>query len=395
MWKNFKEKTLYRQVVIIVILVALLYMIITNMDVIFYQIGRFLRAISPFIVGGAIAYLLNKPAMGIRNALEKSDNGWVVKRAQTLSVVLVFLLLIAGISVVINIAIPIIDSNVRHFADNVTSYYNIFVDMIVNLDSGDLLYGLIPDLDGLLELITPELVNQVGGGAVQIVGHIMNITAWIFNLFLAIIAAFYILMTKESILALTKRLMRMFMNDSTYENVVSYAAKANRIFYRFVGAQFLDACILGTLATIILALLGVPYAVVFGILLGICNMIPIFGSIFATIVTTLVTIFTGGLTLAIVTFVALLILQQVDANFIGPKITGDALGLKPLLIIFAIIIGGHYGRIVGMFIAVPIAALLKVFLEDFMDARERKLRLKEEGEKEEEKEEIEAEGRYA
>jgi predicted PurR-regulated permease PerM len=161
--------------------------------------------------------------------------------------------------------------------------------------------------------------------------------------------------------------------------MASYASKSNRIFYKFVGAQFLDACILGTLSTIILAILGVPYAITFGILLGICNMIPIFGSIFATIVTTVVTILTGGLPLAIVTFIALLILQQIDANFIGPKITGDALGLKPLLIIFAIVVGGHYFKIIGMFVSVPIAAMLKMFLEDFMDAREKKLRLKEGG----------------
>jgi len=378
MWKNFKEKTIYQQVGIIVIEIAILYLIIVNLGGIFGEIRGFLGAVSPFIVGAAIAYLLNKPASGIQSALERSESAWVVKRAQKFSAVIVFIVLIAGISVVINFAIPIIDTNVRHFADNVTIYYNLFVELVVNLESGDFLYGFLPDLSGdLLELITPELVNQVGGGAVQVVGHVMNITSWIFNFFLAIIAAFYILMSKENIMALTKRLMKMFMNESTYRNVTSYATKANRIFYKFVGAQFLDACILGTLATIILALLSVPYAIVFGVLLGICNMIPIFGSIFATIVTTLVTMFTGGIPLAIGTLVALLILQQVDANFIGPKITGDALGLKPLLIIFAIVIGGYYFNIIGMFVSVPIAAMLKMFLEDFMDARERKLRLRE------------------
>ena len=375
MWKNFKEKTIYQQVGIIVIEVALLYVIIVNLSAIFGEVRNFFSAISPFIVGAAIAYLLNRPATGIRSALEKSEHEWIVKRAQTLSVVLVFLLLILAISVVINFAIPIIDSNVTHFADNVTEYYNLFVEMVINLDSGDFLYGLIPDLSGgLLELVTPELVNQVGGGAVQVVGHIMNITAWIFNFFLAIIAAFYMLMSKENIIALIQRIMRLIIKDSTYKNVTNYAAKANRIFYKFVGAQFLDACILGTLSTIILAILGVPYAVVFGVLLGICNMIPIFGSIFATIVTTLVTIFTSGIGLAIATLVALMTLQQIDANFIGPKITGDALGLKPLVIILAIVVGQHYAGIIGMFVAVPVAAMLKMFLEDFLDAKERKMK---------------------
>jgi len=377
MLKNFKEKSLYQPVGITVVELALLYLVIVNLGRIFGGIGDFLSAISPFVMGAAIAYLLNKPALGIQNILERNQRAWVAKKAQKLSVVLVFLLLIVIVSLVINFAIPIVESNVRDFAANVTNYYNVFLEWTTDFDSEHFLYGLLPNAADLLDLITLELVTQVGDGAVQVVGHVMNITAWIVNFFLALIAALYMLLTKDNIIALIKRLLRLFMNDTTYSNTVSYAQKSNGIFYTFVRAQFLDACILGTLATIILAILGVPYAVTFGIILGICNMIPIFGSIFATIVTVIVTIFTGGIGLAVITLIALLILQQIDANFIGPKITGDALGLKPLVIIFAIVIGQRYGGIVGMFIAVPIAAMLKMFLEDFMDAREKKLKLRE------------------
>jgi len=377
MWKNFKEKSLYQQVGMIAIELVLLYLIIINLDQIFGGIGNFLSVVSPFIMGAAIAYLLNKPASGIESILKKSQNEWVVKKAQTLSVVLVFLLLIAGISLMINFVAPIIVSNIIDFAENMMSYYNSFVYWTGNLESSDFFYGLIPDLSGnLLDLVTPEFINQLGIGATQFAGHLVNITSGIFNIFLSLIAALYMLLTKDNIIALIKRLMRLFMKNSTYNSVANYASKSNRIFYKFIGAQFLDACILGTLATIILAILGVPYAITLGLLLGICNMIPIFGSIFATIVTTVLTIFTGGVPLAILTFIVLLVLQQIDANFIGPKITGDALGLKPLVIIFAIVVGGAYFDIIGMFVAVPIAAMLKMFLEDFMEARETKLKLK-------------------
>jgi len=382
MWKNFKEKTLYQPIGITIIELVLLYLIIVNLDRIFGGIGTFLSVISPFIMGAVIAYLLNKPALAIQRILEKSQRVLIAKKAQKLSVVLVFLLLITIVSVVVNFAIPIVESNVRDFAANVTNYYNVFLRWVNNFGSGYILYGLLPNsadlLNLFLDLVTLELVTQVGDGAVQVVGHIVNITAWIVNFFLALIAALYMLLAKDNIMALIRRLLRLFMSDATYDSVASYAEKSNRIFYTFVRAQFLDACILGTLATIILAILGVPYALTFGIILGICNMIPIFGSIIATIITVIVTIFTGGLALAVITLVALLILQQIDANFIGPKITGDALGLKPLLIIFAIVLGGAYFGIIGMFISVPVAAMLKMFLEDFMDARERKLRIREE-----------------
>lgn len=377
MWQNFKEKSLYQQVAMIALELAVLYLIIVNLDRIFGGIGNFLSVISPFIMGAAIAYLLNKPALFIQMTLEKSQRGWVVKKAQKLSVVLVFILLLALISLLVNFAVPIIVDNMGDFAENIASYYNVFVEWVAGLESGDFVYSLIPDLSGnLLDFITPELVNQLGTSAAQFAVHLMNITSWVINIFLALIAAFYILLTKDNIMALIKRLLKLFIDEKTYQNVANYAQKSNRIFYKFVGAQFIDACIIGVAGTIILAVIGVPYAVTFGILLGVFNMIPIFGSIFATVITVIVTIFTAGIPLALGTLVALLILQQIDANVIGPKITGDALGLKPLVIIFAIIVGQHYAGIIGMFIAVPVAAMCKMFLEDFMDMRERKIKLK-------------------
>lgn len=374
MWEKFKEKSLYHQIAIIAIELAILYLIIVNIDRIFGGIGNFLSVISPFIMGAAIAYLLNRPASGIQLLLERSQSGWVVKKAQKLSVFLVFLLLIGIISLVISFAVPIVVDNLLDFGYNVTIYYNSFVDWVAAIDTNNFVYGLIPELSGnLLDFITPELVNQLGTGAVAFAEHIMNIVSGIVNIFLAIITALYMLLSKENLMALVKRILKLFMRPVAYQNVADYAHKSNKIFYKFVGAQFLDACVVGIAGTVILAFMGVPYAVTFGLMLGTFNMIPIFGSIFATLITVVVTIFTGGIPLALMTFVALIILQQVDANVIGPKITGDALGLKPLLIIFAIIVGGHYFGIIGMFVAVPVAAMLKMFLEDFMDARERKL----------------------
>lgn len=122
------------------------------------------------------------------------------------------------------------------------------------------------------------------------------------------------------------------------------------------------------LSTIILSLLGVKFAVTLGILLGICNMIPYFGSIFASIVTMIITFFTGGLSLAIATIISLLILQQIDGNIIGPRIMGGALNLNPILIILSITVGGAYFGVLGMFLSVPVAAILKILVMNWLEA---------------------------
>lgn len=368
MWKNFKVGLIAMQLV-------LLYLIVVNLDRVFGGVGNFLGVIAPFIMGAVIAFLLNKSICGLQRFFEKSKSDFLAKKASTLAVVSVFLLFILLIILVFSVAVPIIVGSISVFVVQLPDYYEQFLAWVNGMTSDHFLFNLLPSSDGdVMDFVSPQLVANIGSGVAGFASGMISMTANIFNIFIALIVALYILLSKESIKAFVKRLMCLFMGVATYEKIASYADKSNQIFSKFIGAQFLDACILGTIATIILVLLGVPHAITFGLLLGVCNMIPIFGSIFATAVTTVVTIFTGGTGLALVTLIALLILQQIDANFIGPKITGEALGLKPLVIIFAIIVGGAYFGVVGMFVAVPIAAMSKMFLEDFMVAREKKLK---------------------
>ena len=132
----------------------------------------------------------------------------------------------------------------------------------------------------------------------------------------------------------------------------------------------LDGIVVGILTSIAMSILGVKYAVVLGIMIGLFNMIPYFGAIIAVIVATIITIITGGLTQAIWMIVIVTILQQIDANIINPKIVGESLKISPLLVIFAVTLGGAYFGILGMFLAVPIAAIIKVLIEDYIEMKE-------------------------
>lgn len=114
--------------------------------------------------------------------------------------------------------------------------------------------------------------------------------------------------------------------------------------------------------------MNVRFSVTLGILLGICNMIPYFGSIFASVVTAIISFFTGGLSHAVSVLVALIILQQIDGNIIGPRIMSGALNLNPIIIIISISVGGAYFGIIGMFLAVPIAAILKIIVMNWLDS---------------------------
>lgn len=350
-------------------------------------VSRFFAILAPFFIGAVIAYFLSRPILKVQALFEKSQASFVKRKSHIFAVILVFSLLILVVGIIIRIFAPIIISNIMDLIGNLEIYYEDALTWLNNLESDHFLYSFLPGTDirsstELLHVIPSGngdqgVLNFITNSLTTVVINIVNVTTSVIHFAMGIIIAFYLLLYKTSVFGLINRIATALLKPDTLDFAKSYINKSNKIFYRFISAQFLDACILGTLATILLLFLRVEYAVTFGVLLGFFNMIPFFGSIIATLVTVAVTFFTGGLQQAFITFAALLILQQIDANFINPKITGDSLGMNPLLIVTSIFIGGAYMGVMGMFIGVPIAAILKSFLEDLLVYREDKLRMKE------------------
>ena len=118
-------------------------------------------------------------------------------------------------------------------------------------------------------------------------------------------------------------------------------------------------------------IMNVKYAGLLGFLIGLFNIIPYFGAIVAVGIAVVVTIFTGGIAKALWLLLVIIILQQIDANIINPKILGDSLDISRILIIFSVTIFGAWFGVVGMFLAVPLIGLIKIFVLDFIDEREK------------------------
>lgn len=127
-----------------------------------------------------------------------------------------------------------------------------------------------------------------------------------------------------------------------------------------------------------MTIMGIKYAPLLGFFIGLFNMIPYVGAIIATAISAIVTLITGGLSQAIWMLIVVIILQQIDANIINPRIVGKSLKISPLLVLFAVTFGGAYFGILGMFLAVPVIAVIKILIDDFIRYREiRKRRIKE------------------
>ena len=178
------------------------------------------------------------------------------------------------------------------------------------------------------------------------------------------------LIDKEKIKRSVKRVMYLFIKKDMCDSIIRVIKRTNNVFSKYFFCLIIDAVIMSLLSTVILSVLKVKYAIILGSMIGIFNLIPYFGAIFAITLTIVVTLITGGAFQAIWAFVLLIVLQQLDGNFIGPKIMGEVLDASPLLIIFAITVCGGIFGIGGMIVSVPIFVVLKMIITDFINEKE-------------------------
>ena len=195
----------------------------------------------------------------------------------------------------------------------------------------------------------------------------LGVASGIFDVFVTIIVSIYILLERSQIVKFFQRVGEAIFSEKICKKIGEYFSSTNKIFFKFISSQLIDACVVGVLVTIAMSLMKVKYAVLLGFLIGLFNIIPYFGAIIAVAISILITLITGGLSQAIGMAIVVIILQQIDANIINPRITGSSLEISPLLVIFAVTIGGAYFGVVGMFLAVPVIAVIKIIVNDFID----------------------------
>ena len=346
------------------------YLLITNYQHFVHSVSGLLGILSPFITGFVIAYLLSGSQKKIEGLLERVPLPVVKKAKHGLSVLLLYLIILFIFVLTLNYIVPLLISNLVDLANSLPTFYDHMVQFVMSLeDKGILKTAAIEKyLNSVLKDLSPErFLNQWTQALFSLGTLTKNVSSFFLNAFLTLIISIYALVFKQSILTFVEKAAHKLLSEKVYKQTQTWLNTTNKIFYKFISCQFLDACIIGVSSTILLSILNVKFAVTLGILLGICNMIPYFGSIFASIVAGVITLFTGGVTQAITVLLVLLILQQIDGNIIGPRIMGDALNVNPILIIVSITIGGAYFGVLGMFLAVPVAAIIKIIVSEWLN----------------------------
>ena len=361
-------------VIFTLIVTYLIYLILKNINVTFINIGEFLKdtlkTFSPLVIAIIFSYLVN-PAVGF---FQKIADKWHVKKRRTNDkfkkrfegTVALYLIIIIAIALGIRIAVIKIGSaNITEIANSINKSIQSFSDTLVlfqvklaEIDILSSLDGLIPQWAEWINMIT----NWVKNSVFTIASSLSAAGGWIVNVFIGLIISFYLLIEKDRIIYYAKNVIRLFLPKKASERLLSVLSDVNNIFSGYIGGQVTDAIIMAILISVSFSIVGIDYAVIIGLISGFSNLIPYIGAVVAFILSVSVGLLSGEPIMALYAAMIVLVLQQIDSVFIVPKVVGKSVDLHPVLVLLALSVFGTLFGIVGMIFAVPITAIIKLFL---------------------------------
>ena len=368
--RNMKEKKIITRWIYwftFAVAVILVYKTLDSFTDVVNWIKSLFSVLMPFIIGILIAYLFYIPSRKMESIYNKSRFKLIRKKSRLIGVLTVYIIAVIICVIAIKFIIPSIAQSIVDLVNNLPGYYENAKLQLEQMPQDSFLNkvnakDILKDLESIdiKQYFNLENLTQYAKG-------VLNIATSIFGFFVSFIVSIYLLLERKEILGFLRKLFKVIFKDKTYKNLGNYFTKTNEIFFKFISSQLLDAIVVGILASIALLILDVKYAILLGFMIGISNIIPYFGAIVGVSISILITIFTGGIPKAILMGIIIIVLQQIDANIINPKIVGNSLKLSPILVIFAVTIGGAYFNILGMFLAVPVIAVLKIIIQDYIN----------------------------
>jgi len=350
-----------------------LYKLIDSFSVILIGIGNLAKLLMPFILATIFSYILAIPCNSVEKTYQTTKSKFMNKHARGISIITIYVILILLFFIVINFALPALTESLGELAASLPNYYNSAIDYFKNApeDSVWVKLSIVDFISQIQEINYAETVISWINleNASQYLKGILGITGAILNIFITIVVTTYMLLERDSIKEFIKKLSKLIFNENTYGKLRRYYRETDNIFFRFISGQLIDAVVVGVICTLAMLLIKVKYATLLGPLIGIFNIIPYFGAIVAVTFTVIITIFTGGFSKALTVAILIIILQRVDTKIINPKILGKKLDISPILVIFAVVLGGAYFGVLGMFLGVPVIAFIKILVENFIEEK--------------------------
>ena len=349
---NFKDNKIF------FLIAALIAAAIINPVLLFKGAGFVFTLLRPVIIGMGIAFIANRPACEIYDGiikiagrykkLSEAKHGrkiWLVSTAAS------YLLIIAVAAGVIWVVIPQLTKSVMNVWSNGDIYMSRLENYYSELKERDRL-GFLPDIDTAAEKLSGVLPSLLGGlysGAAGLIGGAADVI-------IGVVISVYIVADKNSIRRAVRQIASRFMSRDAFAKTASFYKRVYDIFSRFISGQLTEAAVLGLLCYIGMKLFRFEYALLISVIIGVTALVPVVGAIAGTIPSALLLFLTEPMS-AVWFIVFIIVLQQLENNFIYPRIVGKSMGLHPLPALIAVIIGAKLGGGLGILLSVPVTAI--------------------------------------
>lgn len=326
--------------------------------------------ISPLLYGCVIAFILNLIVIKLEKHMTQGI--WRKKSVKRgVSIVLSLVIFLGVIAAMLAGLIPEMINSVKVLQEKLPDLISntaSFVEKTFHM-SGSILKEL-KDFEFDEDMINKLMENETFMTVIRTSGSVIGAVVGVFTRFtIGFFFAFYVLMQKEELSVKIRRLINTYLPERAAENVLNFFAKTYEVYSNFITGQCVDAIILGVMVMIALFIFQIPYPVLIGVIVAITALVPVIGAFVGGGVGMFLIAIESPLQ-SIIFLIIFLVLQQIDNKIVYPHVVGNAVGLPSIWIFAAIIVGGNISGVAGMFLGIPMAALLYTFLGEDLRKRE-------------------------
>lgn len=359
---NFKGRYFIISLYALGVLVAytLFSSLLDNMPVFLGYLGNFMGILTPVIYGFVLAFILNPMVKFFERVsgkvLDKKKPHPRINRG--LAIVAAFLVLLIVVVGVVALLVPQLVTSLSDLAINIPGYYDTAEKWVLKLLDD---FHISEDQMNMVQEYWDQIVNDMVNwlkGLIPVLGNAaFGVAMGIKDLFFGIFISIYMLLSKDLFARQTKKILYAVSKKTIADRIIELTRQTNKVFTGFLSGKILDSLIIGAICFLFMALFGLPYAPLVSVIITVFNMIPMFGPFIGAIPSILLILLVDPWQALIFT-VFIILLQQADGNFIGPKILGESTGLSGFWVIVAILVGGGLWGVVGMIIGVPALAVI-------------------------------------
>lgn len=350
---------------------------ILNLKIITGTISTFIKSIMPIVDGLVVAYVLSPLVDMIEDKaicpfLNKRKIEITPKRKgyiRLLTVLITLVIVIVLLSLFVRMVIPQLIENIQ----NIINQMPVYLDSLINIVN-----KLLEDLDifkeknivsiiehyyaDIMNFVQTNIVPEINAWARSLSNSVFSFLGALWDLLIGFFIAVYLLISKEKFRAQFKKLIYAIFTRDRANLLISDIRYVDKTFTSFIGGKIVDSIIIGLLCFIILTLFNIPYALLVSVIIGVTNIIPFFGPFIGAIPSAVLILLINPVK-ALTFIIIILVLQQIDGNFIGPMILGNSTGLSGFWVIFSITLFGSIWGVPGMFLGVPTFACIYAWIK--------------------------------